>query len=153
MAMKREAGDLAMAVLVLGVGGLALFGASRHAYYTEFGPDAGFFPFWVGLAETLLGLALIGHALQNRKQPKEELNSSRWRQFAVGGLLIGYLLLMQAFGFIIATAVFLFAVMTAVERRSWRGAMLVGVGLTGALFGLFGWAFSIPLPQGIFGDL
>lgn len=153
MAMKRDAGDLAMAVLVLGVGGLALFGASRHAYYTEFGPDAGFFPFWVGLAETVLGLALIGHALRIRKLAGDQPNSSRWRQFAVGGLLIGYLLLMQAFGFIIATAVFLFAVMAAVERRSWFDASLVSVGLTAALFGLFGWAFSIPLPQGIFGDL
>lgn len=142
-----------MAVLVLGVGGLALYGASRHAYYTEFGPDAGFFPFWVGLAETLLGLALVARCLRGGATITEAPNyGSRQRQLAVVALFLGYVLLLHAVGFLIATGIFLCAVMLGVESRSLRETGLIGLGLTLGLFALFGWAFRIPLPQGIFGD-
>lgn len=142
-----------MAVLVLGVGGLAIYGASRHAYYTEFGPDAGFFPFWVGLGETLIGLALLAKCLSTGRPVTEaSLYGSRRRQLTVAALFLGYVLMLHALGFVIATGSFLCAIMLGVERRSVREAGLIGLGLTLGLFALFGWAFGIPLPQGIFGD-
>ena len=142
-----------MAVLVLGVGGLAIYGASRHAYYTEFGPDAGFFPFWVGLGEALLGLALVVKCLRGGKTVTEESTyGHRRRQLTVAVLFLGYVLMLHALGFMIATGTFLCVILLGVERRSLREAGLIGLGLTFGLFALFGWAFRIPLPQGIFGD-
>lgn len=150
--MKRDFGELAMAILVLAVGGLAIFGASRHAYYTEFGPDAGFFPLWVGLAQAAIGLALIVQAAWANAGGPRQATSSRRRQLLAGLLLIGYLLLLHGLGFLIGTVAFLLAVLLGVEARPWRGAVLMSVGLTLALFALFAWGFGIPLPQGIFGD-
>ncbi|MGH6791771.1 MAG: tripartite tricarboxylate transporter TctB family protein [Methyloceanibacter sp.] len=141
-----------MAILVLAVGGLALLGASRHAYYTEFGPDAGFFPFWVGLAEAAMGVALIVQSVSSSASAPRQAASGRQRQLLAGLLLIGYVLLLHGLGFLIGTGAFLFIILLGVESRSRREAGLMGAGLTLALFALFGWALAIPLPQGIFGD-
>lgn len=151
--MKRDIGELSMAALVLGVGGLAIYGASRHAYYTEFGPDAGFFPFWVGLGQSLIGLALVARYLRTGvTRTDAPMYGSRRRQLTVAALFLGYVLLLHAVGFVPATGIFLFAVMLGVESRSIRETGLIVLGLTFGLFALFGWAFRIPLPQGIFGD-
>src|SRR5690606_29297723 len=88
--MQGRAGELAMALLVLAVGGLSLYGSSHHRYYTDFGPDAGFFPFWLGLAQTILGVALLVGVLRGRigSRPSAPLGSRR--QLAAAALLVGY---------------------------------------------------------------
>lgn len=144
-------GHLAMACLVMGLGGLTVFGASRHPYYTEFGPDAGFFPMWLGLAETLLGIALVTQALRRAPQPAGRHASGSRRQLIAGGLFVVYVALLDVLGFTIATALFLLAVIIGVEPRPWKEAVGVSIGLSLGLLALFGWAFGIPLPEGPYG--
>lgn len=147
--MLARRGELAMAALVLGVGALSLYGSLQHSYYTDFGPDAGFFPFWLGLVETLLGAALVVAVWTGRTPLAKARPLGTRGQILVAGLFIAYVASLDVVGFALATFVFLTIVVGWVERRSWLQASAYGAGLTACLVWLFQWAFRLPLPVGI----
>lgn len=147
--MLARRGELAMAALVLGVGASSLYGSLQHRYYTDFGPDAGFFPFWLGLVQTVLGAALV-YAVWIGRTPLAETRPLGTRgQILVALLFVGYVASLDLVGFALATFVFLAVVVGLVERRSWLQAAAYGAGLTACLVWLFQWAFRLPLPVGI----
>jgi putative tricarboxylic transport membrane protein len=147
--MPVRRGELAMALLVLGVGALSLYGSLQHRYYTEFGPDAGFFPFWLGLVETVLGAALVFAVWTGRTTLAEPRPVGTRRQILAAVLFIFYVACLDFAGFALATFVFLVVVVGWVERRSWLEAGAYGAGLTAGLVWLFQWAFRLPLPAGV----
>lgn len=147
--MPVRRGELAMALLVLGVGGLSLYGSLSHRYYTEFGPDAGFFPFWLGLVQTALGAALVVAVWTGRTVLAEPRPLGSRRQILAAALFILYVTSLDTAGFALATFVFLAVVVGWVERRSWLEAGAYGAGLTACLVWLFQWAFRLPLPVGL----
>jgi hypothetical protein len=120
----------------------------RHAFYTEFGPDAGFFPLWVGLLQTVVGTALILQLLYAPQEDKPP-QSLGWRQAKVANLSIAFVLLLDLLGFTLATFLFVFAVVSGVERRSLRGATFYAAGSSAAMALLFDYAFGLRLPRGI----
>jgi len=147
--MRARRSELAMALLVLGVGALSFYGSLHHRYYTEFGPDAGFFPFWLGLVQTVLGAALV-YAVWAGRTPLAESRPIGWRgQVLVAGLFVAYVASLETVGFALATFVFLAMVVGWVERRSWLEAAAYGAGLTACLVWLFQGAFRLPLPVGL----
>jgi hypothetical protein len=137
-----------MATMVLAVGVFALLGSLRHAFYTEFGPDAGFFPLWVGLLQTVVGAALVLQLLYASQEAKLR-QSLGWRQAKVASLSIAFVLLLGVLGFTLATFLFVFVVVSGVERRSLRGAAFYAAGSSAAMALLFDYAFGLRLPRGI----
>lgn len=147
--MPVRRGELAMALLVLGVGGLSLYGSLQHRYYTDFGPDAGFFPFWLGLVQSVLGAALVFAVWTGRTPLAEPKPLGSRRQLLAAGLFAAYVASLDTIGFAVATFVFVAIVVGWVERRSWLEAGAYSAGLTTGLVWLFQWAFRLPLPTGL----
>ncbi len=139
-----------MAGFVLAVGAATLVGSFAFPYETEFGPDAGFFPFWIGAAGTLVGAALVFQALTQPVDDEERKPIGGRRQLGAAALFLAYVAALGFFGFSASTFAFLFALLIVVERRTVLQSGLYAAGVTAGFSILFEWAFRLPLPTAHF---
>src|SRR5947207_13496546 len=110
-------------------------------------PGPGFFPFWGGVVLGLLSLVLLLSSLKGRLS-LSVLKSSKL--LLVTGALLAYLLLLETFGFVTITFLFLF-LLFRMEYRGWvfsAVTALIGAVSSYALFQLW---LKTQLPAGPFG--
>ena len=128
------------------------------------GPRA--FPFGLGILLTGLALVLIGQTFVSAREPDRGEPDGREREaqvpaaaewWAIGatvGLLVLYGLLMNYFGFIIASALTVASALVFVlGRRGWRLVLGMSAGLSLGTYLLFGKLLGIYLPIGQWADL
>jgi len=112
-------------------------------------PGPGFFPFWNGVVLGLLSLVLLLSSLKNMgRLSLSVLKSSKL--LLVTGALLAYLLLLETFGFVTITFLFLF-LLFRMEYRGWvfsAVTALIGAVSSYALFQLW---LKTQLPAGPFG--
>jgi putative tricarboxylic transport membrane protein len=112
-------------------------------------PGTGFFPFWGGVVLGVLSLVLLLSSLKNMgRLSLSVLKSSKL--LLVTGALLAYLLLLETFGFLTITFLFLF-LLFRMEYRGWvfsAVTALVGAVSSYALFQLW---LKTQLPAGPFG--
>jgi putative tricarboxylic transport membrane protein len=112
-------------------------------------PGPGFFPFWGGVVLGLLSLVLLLSSLKNMgRLSLSVLKSSKL--LLVTGALLAYLLLLETFGFMTITFLFLF-LLFRMEYRGWvfsAVTALIGAVSSYALFQLW---LKTQLPAGPFG--
>ncbi len=112
-------------------------------------PGPGFFPFWGGVVLGLLSLVLLLSSLKNMgRLSLSVLKSSKL--LLVTGALLAYLLLLETFGFVTITFLFLF-LLFRMEYRGWvfsAVTALIGAVSSYALFQLW---LKTQLPAGPFG--
>lgn len=150
MLLRERLGETCVAGFVLVVGAATLVGSRSFDYETDFGPDAGFFPFWIGLAGTAIGAALLWRALTGPVDEDAGRPLGGRRQFGAAALFMAYVAALGFAGFPAATFAFLFALLILVERRSVLQSGIYAVGMTAGLTILFQWAFRLPLPTAHF---
>jgi hypothetical protein len=150
MVLRERLGETCMAGFVLLVGAATLAGSFSHEYETEFGPDAGFFPFWIGAAGTLVGAALVWQALTGPVDAEDRKPLGGRRQFGAALLFLFYVAALGFLGFPASTFAFLFALLIMVERRPVLTSGLYAAGITAGFTILFEWAFRLPLPTAHF---
>lgn len=150
MLLRERLGETCMAGFVLLVGAATLAGSFSFDYQTEFGPDAGFFPFWIGLAGTAIGAALLWRAVTGPIDEDAGRPLGGRRQFGAAALFVAYVAALGLAGFTASTLVFLFALLVLVEHRPVFQSGLYAVGMTAGFVILFQWAFRLPLPAGHF---
>jgi putative tricarboxylic transport membrane protein len=71
--------------------------------------------------------------------------------FAVSGIVLGTLLLVNLIGFILAFGVMLFVIAVFVEKRKLLSSAIVTVVSLAAAYLIFGVFLRVPLPQGLLG--
>lgn len=102
---------------------------------------------------TLFGLMFIGRGIWQRKVagsvPKKILLANITRPLIVIASLIGYFLLLYAFGFIVATFIFLIGAYR-LFGGSFKQGVVFSVVLTLSEYGVFGLLLKVPLPQPFF---
>jgi hypothetical protein len=150
MVLRARLGEACMAGFVLAVGAATLAGSFAFPYETEFGPDAGFFPFWIGLVGTAVGGALVVQALTAPRDADAERPVGGRRQLGAAALFLAYVVALGYFGFPASTFAFLFVLLILVERRSAVQSGLYAVAMTAGFTMLFEWAFRLPLPTAHF---
>ena len=113
-----------------------------------------FFPKVVAVA--IIGVSAIRLVMALREPEGEKKASDN---DTMGGLLTilligGYVLAFQPVGFIISTIVYLFLqilVLVPKEKRSWPLTIIISVVAPLAIYGLFTYLISSPLPKGLWG--
>lgn len=138
---------------VLGAGAVVLAVPVSAASW-EFGvgspksPGAGFWPLLIAVAMFGLGLSLILRPAHSAAAAVT--SNSRWGKFGIAlGTLALYVVLLQPLGYLLATAVMLFAQLRWVESRSLRSSLWIGV-LTAVLsLFLFRVLLKVSLPAGV----
>jgi hypothetical protein len=115
--------------------------------YTGYGPDR--FPRFLAVIWSVLGLMLIINALRN-KYMEEDMKITAFglvRVSVILGLTITALIAMNHIGFIPATMIYIFVVMSYLKEKSWVGRIITTVAVTMGVYLLFKYVMVIPLPE------
>jgi putative tricarboxylic transport membrane protein len=125
----------------------------RLGVFGPSGPDSGFFPMLAGAVMTLAGVALLftrGARVETTRHFWPEQASARRVSMVLGGLILMTLLTRFA-GFLTAAVIVMPLLLRAIEGRSWRFAITVGVVSAGIVFFLFDTLLGTLLPRGPWG--
>ncbi len=125
-------------------------------YKDEFGPGPGFFPFWLGLAVSLLGVGLLVHATFHREEEESISFSGKHaalQMFVVMASFFAFVFLIAKTGFYLAAGLFFLVLLWAVEKKGWKFSLAVAILAALAVWGIFGVALKIELPRGFFDSL
>ena len=115
--------------------------------YTGYGPDR--FPRFLAVIWSILGILLIINAVRD-KYFQEDMKITAYglmRVSAVLGLTIAALIAMNYIGFILATMVYIFLIMSFLKEKSWTGRIATSVGVTMGVYLIFKYVMVIPLPE------
>jgi hypothetical protein len=121
-------------------------------YYTKFGPGPGMFPLWLSGLFIVVSLVYIWQSIKKEVILFAEIlpqGKALGNILAVLGSLILFMVLVNFTGFIIASSVLLFIVLT--REYKWYLGLGISVSASILLFLLFQKVFSIPLPVNVFG--
>lgn len=149
--LSRFAMELGVAALTGAFGAAVCFGAVRAgAGWTEFGPDAGYFPFYIGLL-IVLGSAMnvVQAFTRHRKSGTIFLDGIRVRAVSSFLLpLLAFAAVSSFLGLYVGTALYIAAAMIFQGKYRWWIGALSGVAVSLAFFTVFELGFRVPLLKG-----
>ena len=146
--MKKNA--TVASILFLGFAIGALLVSMKLPFGTLNAPAAGFFP--AVLAALLAMTSLLGfiNVLRSSHESADEAEPLRWKKilFTVSSLLV-FALVLETFGYLVATFLFIIFLLRIVEQKTW--GLAVAVAFAASLFSylIFGLLLGTPLPAGL----
>jgi putative tricarboxylic transport membrane protein len=145
MVRDRVSGLFWLAVaLFAAVQGLSLGLGGLHR------PGPGFFPFWGGVVLGLLSILLVARSPARDAPGAARLRPDTVKPVVVAGAILGYLLLLEALGFVPVTFLFLL-LLFRLERRSWAFSAASAVAGAVGSYALFQLWLKTQLPTGPLG--
>jgi hypothetical protein len=143
--------DIVVAAIMAVVGGVVMMDSVRLGMgWSEYGPESGYFPFYIGLAITVTSLVTIAIAVFSKNRNGGAF-VERQQLDDVMKVLVPSAVFVVAIGFIgiyVASALFIGAFMRWLGRFPWHLIVIVSVAVPLALFFLFEVWFLVPLPKG-----
>jgi hypothetical protein len=142
--------EIAVALLIMTLGAVVMYDNWRiGARWSDIGPQAGYFPFYVGVMIFGSSAVVFVRALFDR---------SPWEAFAepaqlrsIAALLVPtiiYIGLIYFIGIYIASTLYLVYFMRVLGHYKWQIIAPVAIGVPAILFALFEIWFLVPLPKG-----
>lgn len=143
--------DLVVAVLVLLFGALVVYGSYQlGSSWDPDGPQAGYFPFYIGCLICICGAAVfVQSLLKLRTERAVFVTGGQIKQVMV--ILVPSMLYVagiQLIGIYVPSALFIGLFMRFVGKYGWLRSALVGGAVAVIAFVLFEIWFKIPLPKG-----
>jgi len=143
--------DLVTAAIIFGLGALVSWDTYRlGASWGAEGPQAGYFPFYIGLIICISSAVVLGQSLAKLGRDKSVfVQREQLRQVMI--ILLPstvYVLGIQFLGIYVSSAVFICLFMRIVGSYTWLRSAVVGVAVSSVTFPLFEIWFTIPLPKG-----
>ena len=124
----------------------------KHMMKNDVG--SAFFPKVVAVAITGVSVIRLIMTLREPAGERKKSNSDLKGGWLTIVLIAAYVMAFQPVGFIISTMVYLFLqilVLVPKEKRSWPLTVIISVAAPIAIYALFTYAISSPLPKGIWG--
>jgi hypothetical protein len=148
--------DFVVAALIFALGALVAWESRRlGASWGIEGPQAGYFPFYVGLLLCISGVVVMVQALlRMRIDLHVFVRHAQVKQVLV--ILLpstAYVLGVQYLGIYVSSALFIGLFMRLFGKYGWLRSAVVGLAVSGIAFALFEVWFTIPLPKGPLEDL
>jgi putative tricarboxylic transport membrane protein len=143
--------DLVVAIVIFLLGALVVYDSYLlGSGWASDGPQAGYFPYYIGLLICISSLVTAGQTLFKLKHDTHVfVERDQLRQIMVILLpSLGYVLGVQFIGIYISSAVFIGLFMRIVGKYSWLRSIVVGTAVSVISFMLFEVWFKIPLPKG-----
>jgi putative tricarboxylic transport membrane protein len=150
-AASVRAVEIGVAVVILLFGVLVVFDSYRlGARWGDDGPQAGYFPFYIGLLLCLSGGVILMRAFRNTGLAAESFVERAQLKLILTVLIptVVYVGFIAYLGFYVASILFIAYFMKRIGKYSWLMAALVSVGISVAFFLTFEIWFSVPLPKG-----
>lgn len=149
--VSNRAVDIVVALIMVGVGALVMADSLRlGAGWGEYGPQAGYFPFYIGLIIVVASLGTVAVTLFSRKQNRDAfVHGAQLRHvLRVFAPTVVFIILVGFIGIYVASAFFIGASMRWLGRFRWLTIVIVSIAVPVALFFLFEIWFLVPLPKG-----
>jgi hypothetical protein len=150
-AASIKAVEIGIAVVVFLFGALVVFDSYRiGARWGGDGPQAGYFPFYVGLLICASGTAIFVRALRNSVSAGESFVSREELKKILTVLVptVVYVALIAYLGFYLASTIYIAYFMWHLGKYSWIKIAPVAIGVSIAFFLIFEIWFAVPLPKG-----
>ncbi len=148
--------DAVVAVLVLIMGGVVIYGSRKHGYeWGDDGPGAGYFPFYIGLILCISGIGVLYQSLAG-KEKNTEVFVDREQLGRVLSVLVPaaiYVAAIQFIGIYVASAIYIALFMIILGKYSWLKSVIVAVAVNTLFFMMFEVWFKVPLHKGSFDPL
>jgi len=158
MKRKRErsaasvrAVEIGVAAVIFLLGAVVIFDSYRlGAKWGGDGPQAGYFPFYVGLLICASGAAILVRALRNPAFAAESFVSREELKKVLTVLVptVVYVALIASLGFYLASTLYIAYFMWYLGKYPWIKIAPVSIGVSVAFFLIFEIWFSVPLPKG-----
>jgi putative tricarboxylic transport membrane protein len=150
-AFRHRSAELAVAALFLALGAIVMWDSVRlGARWAEDGPQAGYFPFYIGLLVCLASVANMASAFFLRGE--ENRTFVETHQFAlVLSVLVPaaiYVALIGWLGIYLASALYIGFFMRWLGKYAWWKVAAVSAGTSVVFFLIFELWFLVPLPKG-----
>jgi len=143
--------ELVTAGLIFLFGAIVVFDSYRlGARWGEDGPQAGYFPFYVGLLICFSGAGILVRALRNASLAKESFVERGQLKliFTVLVPAVVYVSVIQYLGFYVASTLFIAYFMRQIGKYPWLKVLPIAIGMSVAFFLVFEIWFQVPLPKG-----
>lgn len=143
--------DLAVAVVIFALGALVAWDSHRlGSSWGSDGPQAGYFPFFIGLLICFCSAVVFAQALFRIKTDRAVfVTVGQLKQvMVILGPSTVYVLGVQLIGLYVSSAIFIFLFMKIAGKYSWLRSLMVALAVSLISFVLFEIWFKIPLPKG-----
>lgn len=148
--------EIIVAAAILAFGALIAWESARlGARWGNDGPQAGYFPFYIGVIIVIASLVTLVQAILDRTAESGERFVERGQLklvFAVLGPALAYVLAIQWFGIYLASAVYIAVFMVWLGKYTWWKSILLSVAVSVCLFMMFEKWFQVPLHKGTLYD-
>ncbi|HWV41524.1 tripartite tricarboxylate transporter TctB family protein [Pseudorhodoplanes sp.] len=142
--------EIAVAILVMAFGAIVIFGSTSVGIgWGAEGPQAGFFPFYIGLAIVISGAVNLVNALRPDAASGIFAEWSQLRQVllvvipaSIYAVAVGYI------GIYVSSAIFIAWFMRWLGKYSWPKVAAVAIGMPVIVYLVFEKWFLVALPKG-----
>jgi hypothetical protein len=148
--------DIYVALGLMAIGLLVIGDAIRLKFgWGMSGPEAGFFPFYMGLGVVICTFFIVLRAIKIYRK-----EGSGKPLIKAGGLpqilrvllpAVGMVLLTELIGLHLATVLYLIFYMGVIGKTPWLKTVTISIAVPLVVYILFDKIFLIPLPEGIWG--
>jgi hypothetical protein len=120
----RNQKDFGAGIMYMVIGLFFTFVAMQYQMGTAAKMGPGYFPFWLGMLMTALGLLIFVKSL-SAKAAIEKIPPFNWRIIGlITGAVVLYGVLLPTMGFIVAVAVLVFMSASASHEFHWKGTLV-----------------------------
>ncbi len=144
----RNRGDLFAGLLLVLIGAGVIFGAVKLRVGTATEPQPGFFPFVGGTLLIILSAILLLKAFRGTSVGTKAFGELR-RPAILIGAMIGYVLILDRVGYVLATILLSAVILHILETKSWWVLTAVSLVLSVGSYVLFDRLLGVTLPGGI----
>ena len=151
--------QIVVALVLLAIGLVVVYDSRRlGASWGSDGPEAGYFPFYIGLLICISSAVTLAESLFGKTGKREAQQIFvEWQALrqVLSVLLpaLVYVLGIQLIGLYVASAIYIAGFMVWLGRYGWIRSALVGIGVAAAAFMTFEVWFQVPLYKGAFNPL
>ena len=146
-----------VALLFFAGGALVVYDSRRlGSSWGSDGPEAGYFPFYIGLIICISSVVIFGQALFGRVSRTRAVFVERQSLRQVLAVLlpaIAYVGAIQIIGIYVASAIYIAGFMIWLGKYHWIKSALLGIAVAAVAFATFEVWFQVPLYKGAFDPL
>ena len=142
----RNHRDFGAGVMYIVIGLFFAILATQYQMGTAAKMGPGYFPFWLGLVMTLLGVFVLLRSL-SKSALIEKIPPFNWRIIGlITGSVILYGVLLPKMGFLVAVVGLVFMSASASHEFHWKGTLVNAIFLTAFTYGVFVIGLKLQFP-------
>lgn len=150
--ISNRAAEIAVAIMVLVIGGVVAFDSHRiGSGWSSDGPQAGYFPFYIGLIICIASLVTLGQSLFGAASRSDRI-FVEWSQLKlVFSVLVPAALFIagiQLIGIYVAATIYIAVFMVWLGNYGWFKSIVIGFAVSALCFVTFEVWFQVPLFKG-----